>query len=304
MLAGRICLITGSTRGIGLATARAFSSEGAKVIISSRRLQAAESIAAEIRASGGHAAALSVHVGRPETFEQFIKDAASAFVCDEDPTPRIDVLVNNAAVNPHYGPLESASLAQFDFVFHANVRGPLLLSSAALPYLKNSGSAAVINVSSIAAATPAPHLGLYATSKGALDSLTKSMAREWAPHGITANCVAPGLVATDFSSALWKSGPQSRAVRMIRARSARGEATQEAPAAVAGADENGAKTPSDAAAVAAPVPPEGLADALHRQCIKRLGTPDDIVGTMMWLASDKARFVTGSVIAVDGGYAA
>ena len=194
-LDGRVALVTGASRGIGEAMARALAQAGAHVVVTSRRQESVEAVAESIREAGGQATGRALHVGHPDELAPAVEAIAAAH-------GGLHVLVNNAATNPVYGPVEDTDEAAFDQIMSVNVKGPFVLAQAALPYLSERGGS-VINVSSIGGVKPESGLGIYSVSKAALVSLTQVMAKEWGPKGVRANVVCPGLIETRFSQALW-----------------------------------------------------------------------------------------------------
>jgi NAD(P)-dependent dehydrogenase (short-subunit alcohol dehydrogenase family) len=119
----------------------------------------------------------------------------------------IDIVVNNAATSPIFGPVEEASEAGFDKIMAVNVRGPFTLSKLVFPIFKGKNSGSIINIGSMGSVRPEEALGIYSVSKSALLSLTRVLAKEWGPYGIRVNCVCPGLVKTKFSESVWESPP-------------------------------------------------------------------------------------------------
>lgn len=196
-LDGRVAIITGASKGIGASIAQTFASNGAKVVVSSRKQAAVDEVVAEIEAAGGEALAVAAHVGDTQALENLVKLAIEHY-------GRIDILVNNAATNPVFGPLED-SVDAMDKIMQINVKAPLELAKFALPYLKAQSNSAIINISSVEAFIATEGLGCYSVSKAALNMLTKSMAKEWGKYGIRANAICPGLIKTKFSEALWSN---------------------------------------------------------------------------------------------------
>ena len=196
-LVGKTALITGASRGIGLAIAQAFANAGAKVILNARKADALAVAVASIADAGGTAHGLVMNAGWPEQAHALIEQAAE--ICGG-----LDILVNNAAANPIYGPVELATPEIFTKIMNVNLHAPFELSKAARPHMQRRGGGSIINMSSIGGRTPEPGLGIYSVSKAALLSLTQVLAKEWGGDGITVNAICPGLIKTDFSSALWQ----------------------------------------------------------------------------------------------------
>jgi len=195
-LDGRVAVVTGSSRGIGRASAEAMARLGARVVISSRKAEACEAVAAEIRQSGGEAAVIACNVSRKPEVEALVAATLRTY-------GRIDVLVCNAAVNPVYGPLGELTDEAFDKVMGTNVKSNLWLCNLVIPGMAERHDGAVIIVSSIAGLHGTATLGAYGISKAADFALARNLAVEWGPHQVRVNCVAPGLVKTDFARALW-----------------------------------------------------------------------------------------------------
>jgi len=182
--------VTGGSRGLGRAISSGFAEAGARVVIASRKADACEAAADEIRAAGGEALAVPTHVGREEDIEALV--AATV-----EWSGGIDIVVNNAA-NPIGGALSEVTPAAFHKAYGTNVLGPILLCRAALPHLRASEHASVINVITVGAFRGGEYLGLYCSSKAAMWNLTGIMAKEWAPHGIRVNAIAPGPFDTEM----------------------------------------------------------------------------------------------------------
>lgn len=196
-LKDKVAVITGSSRGIGRAIAEAMAAAGAKVVVSSRKREACEPVAAAIREAGGEAAVIPCNISDRAQIEALATGAREAF-------GRIDILVLNAATNPVYGPMSEADDAVFDKVMGNNVRSNMVLAHMALPEMAERGDGAVIIVSSIAGLRGSRNLGIYGLSKAADLQLARNMAMEWSPKGVRINCIAPGLIRTDFARALWE----------------------------------------------------------------------------------------------------
>ena len=196
-LDNRVAIITGSSRGIGRATAMLMARLGAKVVVSSRKAAACEEVAKAIEAEGGEAAVIPCNVS--------VKDEVAALI---DGTMsqwgRIDILVCNAAANPAFGPLAELSDDAFDKIMATNVKSNLWLCTRALPLMAAQGGGAVVIISSIAGIIASPMIGAYGMSKAADFALARTLAVEWGEKNIRVNCVAPGLIKTDFARALWE----------------------------------------------------------------------------------------------------
>jgi NAD(P)-dependent dehydrogenase (short-subunit alcohol dehydrogenase family) len=203
-LAGKVALITGSTRGIGKSIAEQMANAGAKVVISSRKADACEAVRAEFAARGQEAIAVPCNIGRKEELENLVKATLAKW-------GRIDVLICNAATNPVFGPMVNAPDDAFDKIMLTNVKSVFWLANMALPQMAERGGGAMVIVSSIAALRGSSQLGLYATSKAAETGLCRALACEWGPKNIRINCIAPGLVRTDFAKALWEDDAKRQA---------------------------------------------------------------------------------------------
>jgi NAD(P)-dependent dehydrogenase (short-subunit alcohol dehydrogenase family) len=243
-LYGKTALVTGSTSNIGRAIAVAFGREGADVVVSGRSAQRGAEVVEEIRAAGGSADFVAADLdGSP---------ASSAALADEATRAlggRIDVLVNNAGIYPGASTAETDE-ETFDRVYAVNVKAPFFLTAALAPAMVARGEGAIINLGSWIARLGIPTGGLYSSTKGAIETLTRAWAAEFGPAGVRVNAISPGVVRPPAAGA---AGPDPGEVMM------RG-------------------TPANAS-----------------------GTPEAIAPAAVYLASDEARFVHGTVIDVDGG---
>jgi len=194
-LNGKVAVVNGASRGIGEAIARGLAACGAHVVVTSRRLEGVQEIADSIMLGGGRATPRACHAGRMEEI-----DALFEFV--EKEFGRLDILINNAATNPHYGPANDLTARAFDKTVEVNLKGPYFMSSAAVPLMIQSGGGSIVNVASIAALIPLPGQAVYSMTKAGLISLTRSFAKEFGQQGIRANAILPGVVKTRFASAL------------------------------------------------------------------------------------------------------
>ncbi|MBR9922915.1 MAG: glucose 1-dehydrogenase [Bacteroidetes bacterium] len=197
-LSGRVAIVTGASKGIGASIAHGLAAFGASVVVSSRKQEAVDEVAAKLQKAGFKAIGIACHVGDPEQQENLISKTLEHF-------GKLDILVNNAATNPSYGPVNETDSGLFDKIMEINLKAPYLLANRAFPHLKESGYGSVINISSVEAEVPSLGLGLYSVSKAALISLTQSQAKEWGPYNIRSNAILPGLIKTKFSAALWQN---------------------------------------------------------------------------------------------------
>jgi NAD(P)-dependent dehydrogenase (short-subunit alcohol dehydrogenase family) len=197
-LTGKVAIVTGSTKGIGLAIATRMAEHGATVVISSRKADACEAVAARIQKAGGKAVVIPCHIARKEELQGLVDQTVAR--CGG-----LDILVENAAVNPYLGPSAGMSDEAFDRVMGSNVRSNMWLANMAIPHMVAHGGGSVIIVSSIGGLRGSAQLGAYAISKAADMQLARNIAVEWGPKNIRANAIAPGLIRTDFARALWEN---------------------------------------------------------------------------------------------------
>ncbi len=195
-LNGKVAIVTGSSKGIGKSIARGLAEAGAQVVISSRKQEAVDEVVREFTGAGLKAIGIQCHIGDAGERESLISKTAEAF-------GSIDILVNNAAINPYYGPLEGSEESVFDKIMDVNVKAPWMLSNLALPLMKKGGGGSIINISSVEGLRPGFGLGLYSATKAALITLTQNQAKEWGRYGVRANVICPGLIKTKFSEGLW-----------------------------------------------------------------------------------------------------
>lgn len=196
-LTGQVAVVTGSTKGIGRAIAEELARAGSKVVISSRKADACEEVAAAIVKEGHEAIAIPCHIGRRADCEALIAKTREKW-------GRIDTLVCNAAINPYYGPMTGLADDVFTKVMETNVRSNLWLANLVQPEMGARRDGSIIIVSSIGGLKGTDILGIYAISKAADMQLARNLAVEWGPRNIRVNCIAPGLVRTDFARALWE----------------------------------------------------------------------------------------------------
>ncbi|WP_439109058.1 glucose 1-dehydrogenase [Herpetosiphon llansteffanensis] len=195
-LSGKVAIVTGASRGIGEAIAQQFARAGAKVVVCARKLESLQTVADSINQAGGTALALACHTGKREQVQAVVAQTLAEW-------GRIDIVVNNAATNPHFGPLLNSDAAQWDKTYEVNVKGYFWLIQAAAEAMQAQGGGSIINVASVAGLQPATAMGIYSISKAAVIALTKQLAQELGPFNIRVNALAPGLIKTKFSSALW-----------------------------------------------------------------------------------------------------
>ena len=193
----KIAVVTGSSRGIGRAIALRLAEHGARVVVSSRKADACEAVAREIRAIGAEALVIPAHIGRKEDLQRLVDMTVEEW-------GGIDTLVCNAAVNPYFGPAAGMGDEAYDRVMDANVKGNFWLCNMAIPHMIGRPDPSVIIVSSIGGLRGSATLGVYALSKAADMQLARNIAVEFGHAGVRANCIAPGLVRTDFARALWE----------------------------------------------------------------------------------------------------
>ena len=194
-LSGRIALVSGASRGIGEAIARLLAKHGAHVVCTSRKVEACETVAQAIRDDGGSAEAHALHVGDT--------DAIEALFATLDASGRApDILVNNAAANPWFGPMLDMDLASYEKTVSVNLRGYFWASVQAARRMRGKGGGAIVNIASVNAKRSAPNQGIYSMTKAGIVNMTECMAKEMAMHGIRVNAVLPGLTDTKFAAAL------------------------------------------------------------------------------------------------------
>ena len=190
-LDNKVALITGSTRGIGLATAKLMAQQGAKVVISSRKADACEKVRHQFTTDGLQAIAIPCHIGSAEDRQRLVEETLKAY-------GRIDILVINAAINPVFAPLHEMADDTWQKVMDTNLTGSLHLAKLVLPQMATNGGGALVMVSSIASQLASPNGGAYAISKAAVNHLAKQLAVEWGDKNIRVNVVSPGTTRTDM----------------------------------------------------------------------------------------------------------
>jgi dehydrogenase/reductase SDR family protein 4 len=244
-LSGKVAIITGASRGIGKAIAKGFASSGSKVVLASRKQPDLEAVAEEIKKEGGEAFPFAAHTGKLADLDRLMQKTLEQY-------GGLDILVNNAGTNPVFGPVMNTEEAAWDKIMDVNLKGAFFLSKAAAKVMAEQKQGVIINIASNAGLRPAMGLGVYSVSKAGLVMLTKVLAAEWGEMGIRVNAIAPGIIETRFSEALWKNA-------MIRKM------------------------------------------AESSSAMGRIGRPDEIVGSALFLASDASGYMTGQVLVLDGG---
>jgi NAD(P)-dependent dehydrogenase (short-subunit alcohol dehydrogenase family) len=249
-LTGKVAIVTGSSRGIGRAIAERMAEHGAKVVVSSRKPAACEEVKKAINAKYGEGRAIVIpaNISSKDELLRLVEDTTKTL-------GKIDIVVCNAASNPYYGPMAGISDDQFRKILDNNIVSNHWLISAAVPQMLERKDGSIIIISSIGGLRASTVIGAYCVSKAADMALARSLAAEYGPSGVRVNCIAPGLVRTDFARALWEN-------------------------------------------------PDTLKRSTANAPLHRIGEPDEIAGTAVFLASKAGSFVTGQTIAVDGGVTA
>ena len=245
-LEGKVALITGSSRGIGRSIALQFADAGADVVVSSRKLPDLEKVADEIKSKGRRSIAVPAHNAKMEDLKNLMARVKEEF-------GRLDILVNNAVANPVMADVLHMEEPPFDLIMNANVKGYYFLSQAAAKMMVEQGSGgAIINIASVGGIFVTPGLGPYCISKAAIFMMTKCLAVELGSHKIRVNCIAPGIIKTKFSEALWSNEKL-------------------------------------------------MADYMKKMPLGKIGQPEEIARTALYLATEASGFMTGSTLIIDGG---
>jgi NAD(P)-dependent dehydrogenase (short-subunit alcohol dehydrogenase family) len=242
-LENKVAIVTGASRGIGEAIARSFAANGAKVVCASRKIEGVTAVAESI---GPQARAIATHTGKEDDCIALVSKTIEAF-------GKVDILVNNAATNPYFGPILDIDQGAWDKTFEVNLKGYYWMAREVTKHLRGrEAPGSIIHIASVAGLVAAPAQGIYGMTKAAIISMTKTMAYELAGNKIRVNAIAPGFIDTKFASAILKN--------------------------------------------------EVLLDeVLKLTPMKRYGTPDEIAGGALYLASDAASFLTGHTLVIDGG---
>jgi NAD(P)-dependent dehydrogenase (short-subunit alcohol dehydrogenase family) len=245
-LTGKIALVTGASRGIGESIAKLLAQYGAHVIVSSRKIEGCQTVVDDIVNNGGSAQAIACHIGEMAQIESIFSTIA-------DQHGALDILVNNAAANPYFGPIMATDMDAFQKTIDVNIRGYFFMSSQGAKLMKASGGGSIINVASVNGVIPGDFQGIYSITKAAVISMTKAFAKECAQFNIRANALLPGGTDTKFASTLVNN-------------------------------------------------PKILDQMLQHVPMKRIAQPDEMAGTVLYLASAASSYTTGTAINVDGGY--
>jgi NAD(P)-dependent dehydrogenase (short-subunit alcohol dehydrogenase family) len=195
-LDGRIALVTGASKGIGEAMARGLAEFGARVVVCSRKQEAVDEVASRFRADGLEATGIAANMGNIGDIHALVDSTVAAY-------GGLDIIINNAAANPVFGPVQNTDERAFDKIIDVNLKGPFELCKKAYPILKQRGGGSIIHISSVGGLTPEAGIGIYSVSKAAIINMTKAMAQDWGADNIRVNAICPGLIKTKFSEALW-----------------------------------------------------------------------------------------------------
>lgn len=204
-LIDKVAVITGGSRGIGREIGLAYAEAGAKVVVASRKQEGVDAVAEEIRERGGTALAVAAHTGHENAVTALVERTVEAF-------GGVDIAVNNAGTNPHFGPIMTATTGQWDKIMEVNLRGAFFVCQQVVPIMQERGGGKIINVTSMAGLRPQPAMGIYSVSKAGLIMLTQVLAQELGPYNIQVNAIAPGVVKTRFSGALWQTPSIAQAI--------------------------------------------------------------------------------------------
>ncbi|MDX1615562.1 MAG: glucose 1-dehydrogenase [Candidatus Promineifilaceae bacterium] len=226
-LQDRVAIVSGASRGIGEAIASAYVSAGASVTLTSRKLENVSAVAEDInRQHPGRALAMAAHAGDREAVHSVVEQTVAEF-------GRLDIAVNNAATNPHFGPLLAAEEWQWDKILEVNLKGYFWLCQATAARMKSQGEGgSLINIASVAGMEPGPMMGIYSVSKAGVLMLTKVLAVELAADDIRVNAIAPGFVKTRFSQALWDNPALNKGIVQRTPQARMGEPSEVAGLAV------------------------------------------------------------------------
>ena len=247
-LEGKVAIVTGGSRGIGEAIARTFVGHGARVVIASRKVEGVQAVAESIGKEHGadRVLAVAAHTGKEDECVRLVATTVERF-------GKVDVLVNNAGTNPYFGPMLNAEMGACDKTFDVTLKGFFWCAREVSRHcIGREAPGSIVSITSVAGLMGTPLQGVYAATKAAVISMTKTLAIELAPSKIRVNAIAPGFVDTRLASAILKNE-------------------------------------------------ELLAHVLAKTPMRRYGTPDEIAGGALYLASDTASFLTGHTLVIDGG---
>jgi NAD(P)-dependent dehydrogenase (short-subunit alcohol dehydrogenase family) len=205
-LSGKVAIVTGASRGIGQSIAETLAQAGAKVVIASRKQEDLEKVAASIKEAGGESLPVAAHTGKKDTLTALVQKTVDTY-------GRLDILINNAATNPHFGTLLDAEDSLWQKTIEVNVMGNVWLCQAAVPHMRAAGGGKIVNIASIVGLNPGRFQGIYSATKAAVISLTKTLAMELGSENIQVNAIAPGLVQTKFAQVLWESESMMEVVK-------------------------------------------------------------------------------------------
>ena len=194
-LDGKVALVTGASKGIGEAMAYALAGFGASVVVSSRKQEAVDAVAESFKSDWLEATAITANMGNIDDIQSLVDKTVEVY-------GGLDIIINNAAANPVFGPLQDTDERAFDKIIDVNLKGPFELCKIAYPLLKGRGGGSIIHISSIGGLKPEAGIGIYSASKAAINNLTQAMAQDWGEDNIRVNAICPGLIKTKFSQAL------------------------------------------------------------------------------------------------------
>jgi NAD(P)-dependent dehydrogenase (short-subunit alcohol dehydrogenase family) len=264
-LLGRVAIVTGGSRGIGRAIAMRLAQDGARVVIAARSAPDAEQVAAEIIDAGGVALAVACDVRAKAEVEWLVAQTLRHY-------GRVDILVNNAGISPRRAEPQELTEEEWDAILDTNLKGVFLLSTAVASDMIARGSGVIVNIASIAGVSPIALESAYCASKAGLIGLSKALAYDWAKYGIRVHALAPGYIATEMNA-----GVRQTAERLI-------------------AENADAGNPDEAFALSL------YSGVVKRTLLGRFGLADEVAEVVSFLTSDRARYMTGAVTMVDGGW--